>query len=200
MTQETAFYLLAIIAVLGAVTAVRLRNLIHGVFALVIFFAALAGLFLLLMAQFIAAVQVLVYIGAVGILLLFAIMLTERVTGDDGRRITSRGGFWGATAALGVAVFVLLPGIQQTDLNQSPADLADVNSTVISEADSESNATAKGSAPHTVKALGIRLIEPYIITLEILALLLTAALIGAVAVSQGARRAEGDEKEEETSP
>ena len=120
MTQETAFYLLAIIAVLAAVTAVRLRNLIHGVFALVIFFAALAGLFLLLMAQFIAAVQVLVYIGAVGILLLFAIMLTERVTGDDGRRITSRGGFWGATAALGVAVFVLLPGIQQTDLNRLP--------------------------------------------------------------------------------
>tara|TARA_B100001540_G_scaffold292692_1_gene291209 strand:+ start:80 stop:652 length:573 start_codon:yes stop_codon:yes gene_type:complete len=190
MTQETAFYLLAIIAVLAAVTAVRLRNLIHGVFALVIFFAALAGLFLLLMAQFIAAVQVLVYIGAVGILLLFAIMLTERVTGDDGRRITSRGGFWGATAALGVAVFVLLPGIQQTDLNRLPAELAEANATA-----ADANATM--APPHTVEALGKRLIEPYIITLEVLALLLTAALIGAVAVSQGARRVED---EEEASP
>ena len=85
MTQEITFWVLAIIAVLGALVAVRRRNLIHGVFALMIFFAALAGLFLLLLAEFIAAVQILVYIGAVGILLLFAIMLTEHVTGDDDR-------------------------------------------------------------------------------------------------------------------
>ncbi len=50
MTQEITFWVLAIIAVLGALVAVRRRNLIHGVFALMIFFEALAGLFLLLMA------------------------------------------------------------------------------------------------------------------------------------------------------
>ena len=100
MTQEITFWVLAVIAVLGALVAVRRRNLIHGVFALMIFFAALAGLFLLLLAEFIAAVQILVYIGAVGILLLFVIMLTERVTGDDARDITSRGSFWGWAAVL----------------------------------------------------------------------------------------------------
>jgi NADH-quinone oxidoreductase subunit J len=66
------------------------------VFALLVFFAGLSGLFLLLLAEFIAAVQVLVYIGAVGVLLLFAIMLTERVAGDDDRRMTSRGWSWGS--------------------------------------------------------------------------------------------------------
>ena len=109
MTQEITFWVLAIIAVLGALVAVRRRNLIHGVFALMIFFAALAGLFLLLLAEFIAAVQILVYIGAVGILLLFAIMLTERVTGDDGRRVTARGWLWGLAAAVAMFVFLLLP-------------------------------------------------------------------------------------------
>ena len=164
MTQEITFWVLAVIAVLGALVAVRRRNLIHGVFALMIFFAALAGLFLLLLAEFIAAVQILVYIGAVGILLLFAIMLTERVTGDDARDITSRGSFWGWAAALAVLVVLLLPAIQGADLSQ----------------------VAKPINP-SVKALGQQMMEPYVVTLEVLALLLTAALIGAVTAAQGVR-------------
>ena len=76
MNEEISFWILSAIAVLGALVAVRKRNLIHGVFALLVFFAGLSGLFLLLLAEFIAAVQVLVYIGAVGVLLLFAIMLS----------------------------------------------------------------------------------------------------------------------------
>ena len=113
MNEQLAFWVLAAIAVLGALVAVRKRNLIHGVFALLVFFAGLSGLFLLLLAEFIAAVQVLVYIGAVGVLLLFAIMLTERVAGDDGQRMTSRGWFWGLVMAVAVFVVLLLPAIQQ---------------------------------------------------------------------------------------
>ena len=56
MNEEIAFWILAAIAVLGALVAVRKRNLIHGVFALLVFFAGLSGLFLLLLAEFIAAV------------------------------------------------------------------------------------------------------------------------------------------------
>ena len=167
MTQEITFWVLAVTAVLGALVAVQRRNLIHGVFALMIFFAAQAGLFLLLLAEFIAAVQILVYIGAVGILLLFAIMLTERVTGDHARRITSRGWFWGVAAAVAVLVFLLLPAIQEADLPE-----------------------AVQSIQPSVKALGHKLMDPYVVTLEVLALLLTAALIGAVATSQGAKAKE----------
>ena len=54
MNEEVAFYILSAVAMLGALVAVRRRNLVHGVFALMIFFAALAGLFLLLLAEFIA--------------------------------------------------------------------------------------------------------------------------------------------------
>ena len=156
--------MLAVIAVCGALLAVWRRNLIHGVFALMIFFAALARLFLLLLAEFIAAVQILVYIGAVGILLIFAIMLTERVTGDDGRRVTARGWFWGLAAAVAMFVFLLLPAIQEADLSQ----------------------TTQPIKP-SVEAVGHKLMDPYVVTLEVLALLLTAALIGAVAAAQGVR-------------
>jgi NADH-quinone oxidoreductase subunit J len=171
MSQEVTFWILSTVAVVGALFAVRLRNLVHGVFSLLVFFAALAGLFLLLMAEFIAAVQVLVYIGAVGILLLFAIMLTERVTGDDARRVGSRGWFWGLAAAIAVFVVLLLPAIQQTDL---PKTAQPVES--------------------SIEKLGKQLMDPYAVTLEVLALLLTAALIGAVANAQGAKPKEEDSK------
>ena len=169
MSQEVTFWILSTVAVVGALFAVRLRNLVHGVFSLLVFFAALAGLFLLLMAEFIAAVQVLVYIGAVGILLLFAIMLTERVTCDDARRVSSRGWFWGLAAAIAVFVVLLLPAIQQTDLPK----------------------IAQPVKPSAEK-LGKQLMNPYAVTLEVLALLLTAALIGAVANAQGGKPKEED--------
>ena len=171
MSQEVTFWILSTVAVVGALFAVRLRNLVHGVFSLLVFFAALAGLFLLLMAEFIAAVQVLVYIGAVGILLLFAIMLTERVTGDDARRVSSRGWFWGLAAAIAVFVVLLLPAIQQTDFPKN----------------------AQPVKP-SIEKLGKQLMNPYVVTLEVLALLLTAALIGAVANAQGAKPKEEDSK------
>ena len=118
----------------------------------------------LLLAEFIAAVQILVYIGAVGILLLFAIMLTERVTGDDERRVTSRGWFWGFVVAAAVFIILLLPVIQQLP---SPE--------------------AAQTIEPSVKELGHKLMNPYVVTLEVLALLLTAALIGAVTAAQGVR-------------
>ena len=164
MNEVVAFWILSAIALLGALVAVRKRNLIHGVFALLVFFAGLSGLFLLLLAEFIAAVQVLVYIGAVGILLLFAIMLTERVTGDDDRRVTSRGWFWGLVVTAAVFVVLLLPAIQQLPPPK-----------------------AAQTIDPSVKELGHKLMNPYVVTLEVLALLLTTALIGAVTAAQGVR-------------
>ena len=178
MNEEIAFWILSAIALLGALVAVRKRNLIHGVFALLVFFAGLSGLFLLLLAEFIAAVQVLVYIGAVGVLLLFAIMLTERVAGDDDRRMTSRGWFWGLVVALAVFVVLLLPAITSPQNQQLSSP--------------EAAQTIKPS----VEELGKKLMDPYVVTLEVLALLLTAALIGAVTAAQGVRMPKGKDSPE----
>ena len=166
MNEVTAFWVLAAISVIGALVAVRKRNLVHGVFALLVF------------AEFIAVVQILVYAGAVGILILFAIMLTDRVTGKDAFRITSRGSFWGAIIALAVFLVILLPTIREIPLveNATPKD------TIVKQS--------------TVKELGTNLIKPYIVTIEVLALLLTAALIGAVTAAQGGRASEKEENAE----
>ena len=158
-----AFYAFALVAVFGATLAVQLTNLVRAVFGLLLFFGALAGIFLLLMAEFIAAAQILVYVGAVGILMLFAIMLTHRVTGDDDRSGFSHGWFWGSLLAALTFSALLLPTLDQADLGSwQEADMVP-----------------------TTKLLGERLMDPYTLTLEVTALLLTAALLGAIAVAKG---------------
>ena len=167
-----AFYVFASVALLGAILAVQVTNLVRAVFGLLLFFGALAGLFLLLMAEFLAAVQILVYVGAVGILMLFAIMLTQRVTGDDRRGGGSRGGFWGFLLAIATFCFVLLPVLRDAHLHEQSATGASL----------------------TTKLLGERLMDPYALTLEVTALLLTAALLGAIVVAKGT--SEDGEREE----
>lgn len=157
-----AFAILSIVAVLGALLAVRLRNLVHATLSLMVFFVALAGIFILLMAEFLAAVQLLVYVGAVGILILFAIMLTQQVTGNVKEHIEAHGALWGLAAATAVLLTLLLPAILQTALPGQPAV-----------------ATVEPS----VRSIGLTLMSPYTIALQVMALLLTAALIGAVVIA-----------------
>jgi len=79
MTTEIAFWILAIITVCAALAVVLLRDIFRAALLLVLCFFTIAGIYITLNADFLAAVQVLVYIGAIGILLMFAIMLTRNV-------------------------------------------------------------------------------------------------------------------------
>src|SRR5881397_1651634 len=71
------FIIAAVLTLAGAVAAMSLRNLVHCALCLIVTFAGLAALFLQLNAQFVGFAQILVYIGAVAILILFAILLTR---------------------------------------------------------------------------------------------------------------------------
>ncbi|HVB73295.1 MAG TPA: NADH-quinone oxidoreductase subunit J [Ktedonobacteraceae bacterium] len=71
------FWIIAIILVGSALLVVSLRNIVHSALALIVLFAMAAGIYLLLNAEFIAIVQILIYAGAVTILVLFALMLTR---------------------------------------------------------------------------------------------------------------------------
>jgi NADH-quinone oxidoreductase subunit J len=165
--MNVAFYILAGIAVGGALAAVRLRNLVYAVLALMVFFTALAGIFILLVAEFIAAAQILVYVGAVGILLLFAVMLTRHVTGVPGKRTDSRGWWIGLLCAAGLLFALVLPAIRNTELLHT-----------------------EDAITPSVAQLGQALMSPYVITLHIMGLLLTAALVGAVTIALGATKNE----------
>ncbi len=152
--------LLAAVTFAAAVAAMSLRNLVHCALALALSLAGLAAIFLQLNAAFVGFAQILVYVGAVAILIVFAILLT-RGNEPERPRILSPG--WGVGAAIAVAVFVVLSGI----ILSSKAITRDVP-----------------PPPHPmVRQIGDQLMTKYVLPLEVLGLLLTAALIGAVLIA-----------------
>lgn len=104
-----AFWLIAAFTIAGALAAVMLRNLVHCALALTVAFAGLAGLFLQLDAQFAGSAQILVYIGAVAILVVFAILLTRSSETPRDGGVFSRTWFTGLAIAAGV--FASLVGL-----------------------------------------------------------------------------------------
>jgi len=76
---EIAFWVLAIVGIVAALAVVLLRNIFRAALSLVLCFLAVAGIYVTLSADFLAAVQVLIYVGAIGVLIILAIMLTRDV-------------------------------------------------------------------------------------------------------------------------
>jgi NADH-quinone oxidoreductase subunit J len=154
------FYLFAAITVAGGLAAVLLKNTVHCALALTVAFAGLALLFLNLDAQFAGLAQILVYIGAVAILVVFAILLTK---GSE----TPRDGVFSLTWLAGLAV---------------AASVFAVLSWAVLRAAPLLPSTAPAPTG-TVQQIGDALMSRYVLPLEIAGVLLTAAMIGAVIVA-----------------
>ena len=160
--MEIAFWILSAITVIGAILAITMRNLVHCVLSLILFFLGIAGHYLLLRADFLFAVQVLIYIGAVAVLILFAIMLTRHVTGTEGPREVLGGKWW---AGMGTAV--IIAGLLWAIIRKDP--LAQM--------------LPAGTASTSVAEIGKALVADWLVPFEAMAVLLTAALIGAVVIA-----------------
>ena len=80
MGQEIGFWVLAVVAVGAAIGVVTIRNVFRTAMALVACFLVIAGIYILLKADFLAAIQILIYVGAIGILIVLGIMLTHDIT------------------------------------------------------------------------------------------------------------------------
>lgn len=159
------FAIIAGLTVGGAIAAMTLRNLVHCALCLVVTFAGMAALFLQLNAQFVGFAQVLVYVGAVAILIVFAILLT-RAAEPGPRASTTTGAGWG----IGIAVVAFLA----------------MASAVFSSAVSRHGPPPPSDV--TVRAIGDKLMTEYVLPLEVIALLLTAAMIGAVIIAMQERK------------
>jgi NADH-quinone oxidoreductase subunit J len=155
------FYVLAALTVAGGLAAVLLKNLVHCALALTIAFAGLALLFLQLDAQFAGFAQILVYIGAVAILVVFAILLTHGPEDPKDGGVFSR--TWLAGLVVAAAVFAVMGWAVLESMPGLPHENAEPQVTVMQ--------------------IGNALMGRYVLPLEIVALLLTAALIGAVIVA-----------------
>jgi len=135
-----------------------MRRLVHCALALTVAFAGLAGLYLNLDAEFAGLAQLLVYVGAIAILIVFAILLTRGGEGEPEGSF-SPGGIIGALLAL--AVFAVLAwAVERSSVTHL--------------------ALATAAPQTTMRSIGLRLMQHYILPLEVIALMLTAAMIGAV--------------------
>jgi NADH-quinone oxidoreductase subunit J len=186
--QHVLQFLFWVIAGLGLLTAlgtVLSRNLVHAALFLVAFFFTVACQFVLLEAEFLAALQVLVYIGAVAIILMFGIMLTRNIQGDDTTIATPA---WRLPAmAAGLCVFgVLAYGIHNA---VAPGGRSSWSNTVMRPSVREDAGGGKAAAErrqavnNMAKSVGNELMTRYAVGFEVAGLLLTAALVGAIALA-----------------
>jgi len=161
MRMDLIFFMISALTLGSAILAVGLRNLVHCALALALAFAGLAALYLKLNAQFVGLAQVLVYIGAIAILIVFTILLT-RGSESPGRSALAPG--W--PAGLGIACGV---GVAMVALILSSKSLA--------------ARTADVTVEISTRQIGEQLMGKFVLPLEVVGLLLTAALIGAAVLA-----------------
>lgn len=160
-----AFVVFSLIALGGGVGVVTTRNLFRGTIWLMVSLFGVAGLFILLEAPFLAAVQVLVYIGAIAILFTFAVMLTRSLTQLTDRYYRV---WFNLAGAILLFVFLMVGVILPTWYNWTP-DPKIMTAAVKSTTD-----------------LGVALVDKngLVIPFEVASLLLTAAMIGAIVIAR----------------
>lgn len=155
-----AFLLLGALTLSAATLVVTTPTIIHSALFLVLTFLGIAGIYVLLAAEFVAGVQVLIYVGAITVLVLFAIMLTHGPATPASNPVNRQ---WGLALIVSGALFaLLLLAIQGTAWPVSSAALP----------------------KSTVETVGVQILTTYVVPFELASLLLLAAMIGAVVIAR----------------
>ncbi|MBE0410826.1 MAG: NADH-quinone oxidoreductase subunit J [Anaerolineales bacterium] len=161
---EIIFLLSAGVTLIAALMVVTARNLVHSAWWLILTLFGVAVLFVLLNASFFAVIQVIIYIGAISILIIFAIMMTRRVTRDPGPKFNRE---WVLGAVIAFVLFGGLTWMLSTwdKFNQSPPAIP-------VDAD-------------PLRQLGQALVSPdaYVLPFELASILLLAALVGSIIIA-----------------
>ena len=165
------FLVLSAFTLVAGIMVVAVKNIIHSALWLIASFFAVAAMYLLMEAEFIAIVQVLIYVGAISILILFAIMLTRHVTGEGIRQLYQR---WWIALLVAAALFGLLiaPTVAGYGWNTMPPAAPDQVATISSAVQ-----------------IGTAFMREYLLPFEIASVLLLVALIGAIVIAYEERSA-----------
>ncbi len=150
-----AFWVLAVVTLGSALMVATVRDLVHAVLFLVLSFVGIAGLYITLSADFIAVVQVLIYVGAISVLMLFAILLTP-TSGRDNASVSYAAPISVLAGLVGaVIIFVAL----KTEWTK---------------------AEGGNQFETTAAEIGRALLEPYVVPFEVASVLLVVAMLGAI--------------------
>jgi NADH-quinone oxidoreductase subunit J len=153
-----AFWILAVTTVGCAVMVAAVRELVHAVLFLALTFVGVAGIYIVLSADFVAVAQILIYAGAVAVLMTFAVMLTPAADREN-----SETAFWPPAAVLaGLVLAVITFVIYDTSWNLS----------------------SRGAFPATAALLGEAFLKPYVVPFEVASVLLMTAMIGAIVLTK----------------
>ncbi|MEN6372236.1 MAG: NADH-quinone oxidoreductase subunit J [Armatimonadota bacterium] len=164
---QIAFIIVAAMTVGSAVMVVILPNILRSALFLAFTFLGVAGLYVLANAELLAAMQVLIYVGAITVLIMFALVLTQQLMGAKIKQ-SSRGWLLAAPAAALMFAFLVKGFIQ-------PFNKA------------ASGAVASGPAPAdagTLVSIARMLLQPYVLPFELASLILLAALVGAIVIAK----------------
>jgi NADH-quinone oxidoreductase subunit J len=156
MLETIAFWALAVVLVCSALAVVLAKNLFHAVLWLALALTGTAGIFLLLNAEFLAAVQLLLYAGGIITIVVFAIVVTERLVGD---RLSQTNRHVAAGAVVSIAMLVAIVSA----LLRQPLELPSTT-----------------AADNATQAVGEAVLTRFVLPFELLALLMLAAMLGAI--------------------
>lgn len=154
------FWVLAGLTLVSAGGVMVSRNLLHAVLFLIVTFIGVAGFFVLLSAEFIAMAQVIIYVGAIAVLVLFAVLLTPRAGRDNSETRWALPGMLLSVCLAAVFLFVVHDTAWKT-VDEAPA-----------------------AEQLSVQALGNALLGTWVLPFEIASVLLTAALVGAIMLTR----------------
>lgn len=167
LAQNISFGVLAAAMVIAALRLVTTRNVVHAALYLVIVLAGMAAQYVLLAAEFVAVVQVLVYIGAIMVLVLFGIMLTRAPIGHDQDLSNDQKVVSGVVALFlfGALAAMLMDAFGRTELDLH-------------------NSVASMAAGGNLQVVSDSIFSTYLVPFEVVSVLLLAALVGAVVISR----------------
>jgi len=196
MISQVAFLVLAALTLGAAVGVVVARSVFVSALYLVGAFVGVAGLYVLLGAGFLATVQVLVYVGAIAVLILFGVMLTRNIMAEE-RPVNSQGA---VALVVAVALFAVLAAVaRQTDwpLSEGAVLPASGGTVVLAEGPAASAAgerpgegvagggTATGVVvPGPTEGIGQALMTDYLLAFEVAGAILLVALVGAIVIAR----------------
>ncbi len=168
VAQNLFFYAIAAVIVFSAIRVVTSQNVVHAALYLVAVLAAVAGQYVMVAAEFVAATQVLVYIGAIVVLFLFGIMLTRAKLGSD-QDLTNKS--WPTAALTAVVLFGVMAYALIDEYRWDETPLPD-DPRIIG---------VEGSNTATVSD---SIFSTYLVPFEVVSVLLLAALVGAIVLAR----------------
>jgi NADH:ubiquinone oxidoreductase subunit 6 (subunit J) len=158
--QQVIFLLLALSTLGAALMVVISQNLMRSALWLILTFFGIAGIFVLLRAEFLAVAQILIYVGAIAMLIIFAVMLTRGLMNPKQPRFNTQ---WGVVGGFAALLFVVLAAIVTRIAWPVTAGVV---------------------PPDAIQQLGRDFVGPYAVPFEVASVLLVVAMIGAIIVAR----------------